>query len=641
MTNGNKRGHARKGHEGESFFQKLFRNKYWGRTVLTLCGAAVFFTTYALILPAITMSGVHPALQAESRSAWSGDELEVKVTAEAPEGRGEKTFVLIAESLGAGLSDEYRFDENSQTEILDDAGNTVVLHRSVRKNAKATLDYWFTLPAGESTSFTLSLMDRVDVQELIRVTPESEDELLRGEESYTERQAAEDAEKAAAASEPAAPAGAVKLATGSNAVKTVSVTTTVTASASNASGATASNAVKTVPVKIDEEKQVIVTGKDGNDYLVNLPVDSDTGELQDGELFNDLGAEEEDSDMAASVTVATLKLSVGFGDSLSEAVRDTMKSADKRGNAVLTFRWKEPTEYAEALTWSGNGANIEVIFDEEAGIPADAVLSVRELVPGSDEYNLYLESARAAAGPAADQSVSDARFFDIVILYNGETLEPKTPAQVLIRYDDQLNMNENDEVNVVHFADEGTEILKPDAEHAGGAENAVDTIRFTQGSFSVTGTFVLRQSLAGSIETSEGTYRVTLTYDETAGIPKDASLKVREITENDPEYETYYQQSQAAMKEGSTLSFAHFLDITILASDGVTEIEPKTPVQVSIALDQSQKMDASTEVSAVHFDSSGSPEVLKDVKTRGSDTELKSVSFQADAFSVYAILETE
>lgn len=141
MTNGNKRGHSRKGHEGESFFQKLFRNKYWGRTVLALCGAAVFFTTYALILPAITMSGVHPALQAESRSAWSGDELEVKVTAEAPEGREEKTFVLIAESLGAGLSDEYRFDENSQTEILDDAGNTVVLHRSVRKNAKATLDY--------------------------------------------------------------------------------------------------------------------------------------------------------------------------------------------------------------------------------------------------------------------------------------------------------------------------------------------------------------------------------------------------------------------------------------------------------------------------------------------------------------------
>ena len=113
-------------------FRNLFQNPIWRRCILSLAVCIVFATTYALILPAITLSGPYPTLQADACSTWSGDELEVRVSAENPDGEAEKVVVLVAEGLGAGLSEEYVFDENDVTEIRDDAGNVIRLHRTAR-----------------------------------------------------------------------------------------------------------------------------------------------------------------------------------------------------------------------------------------------------------------------------------------------------------------------------------------------------------------------------------------------------------------------------------------------------------------------------------------------------------------------------
>ena len=184
MDQKKKEDHVKNGYgfsEGR-LFRAVFRNPLWRRAIMGLCVCMVFGTTYALILPAVTMTGPYPTLQADTSTAWSGDELEVRVNAENPGGQAEKIVVLSAEGLGAGLSEEYIFDEFETTEIVDDAGNMIELHRTVRKNAKATIDYWFSLPQGTETSFVLSMADRIDTEALMREIPRSDEEMRPGEE---------------------------------------------------------------------------------------------------------------------------------------------------------------------------------------------------------------------------------------------------------------------------------------------------------------------------------------------------------------------------------------------------------------------------------------------------------------------------
>ena len=79
----------------------------------TVCLSAlvVFCITYCLVLPAITMTKIHPSLRAEQTEAVSGEELAFKVTAEAESGEEERIIVLSAEGEGADLSPSYIFNE--------------------------------------------------------------------------------------------------------------------------------------------------------------------------------------------------------------------------------------------------------------------------------------------------------------------------------------------------------------------------------------------------------------------------------------------------------------------------------------------------------------------------------------------------
>ena len=56
------------------FLQRKMWNKRWQRAVTCLAAVAVFGVTYALVLPAITMTNVHPTLS----STTSGTSLKPK-----------------------------------------------------------------------------------------------------------------------------------------------------------------------------------------------------------------------------------------------------------------------------------------------------------------------------------------------------------------------------------------------------------------------------------------------------------------------------------------------------------------------------------------------------------------------------------
>lgn len=135
------------------------------------------------------------------------------------------------------------------------------------------------------------------------------------------------------------------------------------------------------------------------------------------------------------------------------------------------------------MTAEGADYTVTVSFTEEAGIPEDAVLDVRELEKDSEEYLAHYYQTMETLSVNELQS---ARFFDITFLVNGEEIEPTAPVEVSIRCEDVKD------ADVVHFAKEGTEVL--DAVN-NGADNSIS---FTQNSFSVT---ALAERATG-----EGTY---------------------------------------------------------------------------------------------------------------------------------------
>jgi len=597
-----------------AFLKQRMRNKRWRRAVTCLAAVVVFGVTYALILPAITMTNVHPTLSAEQLSAWSGDVLTVKVTAETEEEKPEQTFVLKAEGEGADLSASYVFNEEGICIITDDEGNEIELHRSVREDKEKVVDYWFTLEAGKKTSFTLDLIDEVDstrFAEIVEAVKTEEDS-----DKNIETATASDAGKSETAA--AVVHDETKKATASNAVA-------VKASDSNADIRQANAAAK-------EENEKIVTESDDDGFV----------QILDGAVINDIEVEEEEEEQTE--VVATLKLSAGIGKDFRDAVKDAEKNADKRGDAELAFEWKEiiaKKAAAPKLVSYVDGAVIAVFYDENAGIPENAALSVSEFEKGTEEYAEYLAQAKAAVANAtasdASKAVTQARFFDISILdENGDEIEPQSAVKVIITYDEGIKVSEDADLNVVHFKQDAPapEVFAP-VQVENGNENG--GLSFITDSFSVYGIVGLETLTAKYITEKGETYEVTVTYDATSGIPEEARLAVSELTPDSKEYSSYVAQTAERINsDASQIHYIKLLDISIVDKAGA-DVPLDAPVDVKIRLldkgaDKSAESVPET-TSVVHFGEK--PEVLQ------STAEGDAVSFKTEGFSVYAVVTVE
>lgn len=164
------------------------------------------------------------------------------------------------------------------------------------------------------------------------------------------------------------------------------------------------------------------------------------------------------------------------------------------------------------MNYEGEDFTVTVTFGPEAGIPDDAQLVVREILAGTEEYEAYYQQAVDAlvAGMAVEvepPQISFARFFDISFILDGMILEPAAAVDVQIRYSESVAVKEEEDGLVVHFADDGVEVLDADTYSTGAPEEEtslveevtefftgeitqVDTFEFVQNSFSVSGTIV-------------------------------------------------------------------------------------------------------------------------------------------------------
>ena len=204
------------------------------------------------------------------------------------------------------------------------------------------------------------------------------------------------------------------------------------------------------------------------------------------------------------------------------------------------------------MTAEGADYTVTVSFTEEAGIPEDAVLDVRELEKDSEEYLAHYYQTMETLSVNELQS---ARFFDITFLVNGEEIEPTAPVEISIKCEDVKD------ADVVHFAKEGTEVL--DAVN-NGADNSIS---FTQNSFSVT---ALAERATG-----EGTYYEKTSISNVDELKGKSFLIVRQSADSnnaccfgDSESDDKLNGTAVAIQEGDIINLTNAALWTFEKVDG-------------------------------------------------------------------------
>lgn len=120
---------------------------------------------------------------------------------------------------------------------------------------------------------------------------------------------------------------------------------------------------------------------------------------------------------------------------------------------------EQPEEQPEgSLKYTGEDYTVKIKYTEEAQIPEGTELQVEELEEGTDTYADYysraaeklMENSTAEDEEALD--ISFARFFDIKLIHDGEEIEPAAPVTVRISYSDRVEVAEDQQATVIHFA---------------------------------------------------------------------------------------------------------------------------------------------------------------------------------------------
>ena len=309
-------------------------------------------------------------------------------------------------------------------------------------------------------------------------------------------------------------------------------------------------------------------------------------------------------------------------DGTQARVKDAVfKGEDLRFSAVglSTFVVVKVAVEKKLTATDGSTYSVEAVYDSHAGIPANAELVVRELLPEDEDYARYMtESAsRMERNPA---ELGFAKVLDISFR------DPETGAEFKPNQDVKINIEllseDLDEYTNVSVVRCGQETKKVNASTNG------DTVAFETGDasvFVVTGVCVEKTITAGD----GSTYHVTVSYDKNAGIPEGAELEVRELT-GDEYLEYLSKTAEFLSREEEQLVFARFFDITIV-KDGVV-YEPDKSVSVSIEL--MDRPETQGVLRVVHFGEE--TELLENEET--ADGCLK---FNTDSFSVYAITDED
>ncbi len=290
------------------------------------------------------------------------------------------------------------------------------------------------------------------------------------------------------------------------------------------------------------------------------------------------------------------------------------------------------------ITADGSDYLITVTYGSEAEIPQGAELAVRELLPGTEEYDQHLQAVEEkihSENSEDDSAALAARFFDITILSDGVEIQPSAPVDVRIELTEKIG----EDLQVFHFDDEGDEVeTLQTVQTLQTEEQAPETrdsmVQFSTESFSVFA--IVGTVIEKNVLTSDGhNYKVTVTYGPETEIPEKADLAVEEITEDSSVYGTYVSGTEnvLGMEEGSA-GYMRLFDIKIVDKDdpGV-KYQPAEGTRVEVRIELADAQDRKA-LSVVHFADEDDEGNVVDADVNG-----KNVSFEADGFSIYVVAE--
>ncbi|MBR0377358.1 MAG: InlB B-repeat-containing protein [Lachnospiraceae bacterium] len=344
---------------------------------------------------------------------------------------------------------------------------------------------------------------------------------------------------------------------------------------------------------------------------LNTEIDSDTGtEASDtGDKTSDNGDEVSDTGNEASDTGDETS---GTGDETS----DTVDKVSDTGNEASVIQAEiSDTEVEVSDTEVGTS-------DTEAEAP-DA----------ETEYDRYLSMA-AEALQCDVASIKYARFFDISILDPaGEEIQPSkgSVARVSISLEDEAVKNEA--LHIVHFGEQA-DVIKTTVDSEG--------IRFETTGFSVYA--FVETMIEKTVLASDGNnYKISATFDGDTGIPNNAELVVSELTEESSvygiSYEEYvtYTENALGLEEGSA-EYIRLFDIKLVDRDDPSiKYQPAEGKTVEVKIELSDAEDGD-DLNIVHF-SDGSEEGERVENTTETVDAGQAVTFEADSFSVYAVVD--
>ncbi len=340
----------------------------------------------------------------------------------------------------------------------------------------------------------------------------------------------------------------------------------------------------------------------------------------------------------------------------SEAVSTTDNSesaatakTEETVKLITGYRQLVYTYVDEAYEQDGNdddhddGYTVYADFGTSAKLPEGVELQVTEITKESDPdaYEEYYEKALSEMQDKYDEKtgLSFAKFYNIAFIYDGKEIEPQGMVKVRIEYNEAVEVRKDINVDTVHFDknnEEKPEVIDSHIDaRKQGEDEAMKSVKFESDQFSVYGV-VGAGSLTTSFQSTDGnTYEVTVYCDETAGIPLDAELKVREIEESADEYADYMADAEEAMGvSAGKIAYSKLLDITI-EKDGI-KIEPEAPVRVEIKLLDKDENTEGKSLNVVHFE--GEDEEAKLVEEPQEQDD--AVVFETNGFSVYGVFYT-
>lgn len=299
--------------------------------------------------------------------------------------------------------------------------------------------------------------------------------------------------------------------------------------------------------------------------------------------------------------------------------------------SILSFVIENESDFALVetnkeitLRQRGRGYLVTAVFDGTSSIPSDAKLRVIEIKENDSEFEDYVNKSSETLGENPENIVV-VKAFDIALIdpKTNEEYQPDNNVRISIELTDD-SLNDYSDVEVVHIDEKDAEVLE-------SSFNG-ETIEFETGGFSV---YVIVNSVVTQVltDTDNKDYLISVTFDNTSGIPENAQLVVNEIKERNPGYAKYVAKAAETLGENpDNFVFAKVFDIVLKDPSTGKEYQPNKDVQVSIKL-LKEDVKRFDEVEVVHIHG----ENEEQSKEIDSSINGETVEFKTDGFSVYVL----